>query len=357
MTAVVVLAHGSERSITSCLPALALVEALRGTGRVAQARAAFWKQDPALSRALEAIDEDEVYLLPFFFAEGYFTGQVIPRELGLAQAPPGVRLCAPLGLDPRLVEVALARVAEAAPGLVEAEAALVLVGHGSARSARSRASTLSLAARLRALGRFAEVEAVFTDDEPPVREALGLVKAARVVVVPALASDGYHARETIPADLGLATDPDPGPHAVGGREIYLSRALGSSPRMLEVALSAVEAARGGPLPAAEAERPLRGAAALLGALDGEGRALGEVLARALGPDGWELRHVADRGQEGLAVLAQEALAAWALRGEGGALRAARGGPGLARGWRARGRGAAALGRALDALCPEIFGGL
>ena len=49
-------------------------------------RCAFWKEEPSLRDALFLFDPaeiDDVYVVPNFISEGYFTQTVIPRELEL----------------------------------------------------------------------------------------------------------------------------------------------------------------------------------------------------------------------------------------------------------------------------------
>ena len=47
---------------------------------------AFWKEEPSLRDALFLFDPEsirEVYVVPNFISEGYFTQTVVPRELEL----------------------------------------------------------------------------------------------------------------------------------------------------------------------------------------------------------------------------------------------------------------------------------
>ena len=49
---------------------------------------AFWKEEPSLRQVLHMVDADDIYVVPNFISEGYFTQTVIPRELGLTVPPP-----------------------------------------------------------------------------------------------------------------------------------------------------------------------------------------------------------------------------------------------------------------------------
>ena len=79
----------------------------------------------------------EVYVVPNFISEGYFTQTVIPRELELS-GPITERLngqiwkyCQPVGNHQAMTELLLQRAREVAPGVPEREASLLIVGHGT----------------------------------------------------------------------------------------------------------------------------------------------------------------------------------------------------------------------------------
>ena len=46
-------------------------------------RTAFWKEEPQLHYAFDLVESPEVFAVPVFMADGYFTDRVVPRELGL----------------------------------------------------------------------------------------------------------------------------------------------------------------------------------------------------------------------------------------------------------------------------------
>jgi sirohydrochlorin cobaltochelatase len=85
-----------------------------------------------------------------------------------------------------------------------ADAALVLVGHGSTRYPDAAAPILALAEQIRRRGVVAEVAAVFMKQEPALAAAERLVSAATVYVVPVFAGQGYYTDELIPRGMGLA---------------------------------------------------------------------------------------------------------------------------------------------------------
>jgi len=84
------------------------------------------------------------------------------------------------------------------------DVALLLVGHGSARHPEAVRPIFDLALAVRARGRFAEVAAFFLKASPGPEQALGLVTAPWVVVVPVFAGQGYYTGTLIPKALELA---------------------------------------------------------------------------------------------------------------------------------------------------------
>ena len=82
MTGVVLIAaHGSHLDARSSEPVRRHADALRRSGRFDRVLTGFWKEEPALCRALDGIEAGPVVVVPFFMADGYFTRTVIPREL------------------------------------------------------------------------------------------------------------------------------------------------------------------------------------------------------------------------------------------------------------------------------------
>ena len=103
----------------------------------------------------------DVFVVPNFISEGYFTQTVIPRELEL-DGPVTTRAngqtwiyCEPVGNNPLVTELLLARAHEIAPNAEPTETALLIVAHGtelndnSADSSQTRSGTNSRARRIR----------------------------------------------------------------------------------------------------------------------------------------------------------------------------------------------------------------
>lgn len=270
---VIILGHGTEENPRSAEAARFQARELQAKRLFAAVREAFWKQQPHLQSVLAEVASPLVYVVPLFMAEGYFAARIIPEALGLqAPAQPGrswpkLRIepgrvlvyCAPVGTHPRLAEVALAR----AEGIVRShpfprvpqpsEISLFLAGHGTGRDAQSRRSVEDLAGQIRALGRYARVDAVFLDEEPRIPAVYDLAPTRRIVVVPAFISDGLHTLEDIPVLLGEPARvvkerldsgrfPWRNPTERNGKLVWYTPALGSEPVLQEVILERIREA-------------------------------------------------------------------------------------------------------------------
>lgn len=105
--------------------------------------------------------------------------------------------------------------------------AIILVGHGSARQPDSARPILALAEALRRRGPWTEVAATFMKQEPKLADALALVSAPEVVIVPVFAGKGYYTDVLIPREMGL----DGPVTRKGGRVLRLTQPAGCDPRI------------------------------------------------------------------------------------------------------------------------------
>src|SRR5207302_1911755 len=95
---------------------------IRRRGCFGEVVCAFWKEEPSLRQILYMIESTDIYVVPNFISEGYFTQKIIPRELELdgditVRDGRTIKYCAPVGSHPRMTEVLLHRAAETAPGI------------------------------------------------------------------------------------------------------------------------------------------------------------------------------------------------------------------------------------------------
>ncbi|HEY2046826.1 MAG TPA: CbiX/SirB N-terminal domain-containing protein [Candidatus Udaeobacter sp.] len=215
--ALLIVAHGSTVNPDSSAPTLAHAGEIRRREVFADVECAFWKEEPSLRDALFLFDPEsirEVYVVPNFISEGYFTQTVVPRELELSgritKRSDGQlwRYCEPVGNHPLMTELLLKRARDVAPDAAPTETSLLIVAHGTDLNENSAVAAKREAEKIRARGKYAAVLNVYMEELPLVSDWSKLTETANVVVVPFFISDGLHSYEDIPRLLGI-TDGHP----------------------------------------------------------------------------------------------------------------------------------------------------
>jgi sirohydrochlorin cobaltochelatase len=286
MQALVIVGHGSHLNPGSSEPAYEHADTIRESGAFDEVREAFWKEEPSFRNVLRTLESDEVYVVPLFISEGYFTEQVIPRELRLDDFDPEdwdsdgtdadhvtldaddvektIHYCGPVGTHDSMSDVIVQR-AKSVTGRDEFgdDFGLAVVGHGTERNENSAKAIYYHADRIRDTDTFGEVQAVFMDEDPEVDDVTDFFETEDIVVVPLFVSDGFHTQEDIPEDMGLTDDYRTGydiPSEVDGHRIWYSGAVGTEPLVADVVLERAEDA-GAPVgDAVEAVRERTGGA-------------------------------------------------------------------------------------------------
>src|SRR5881409_3187966 len=211
-SALLIVGHGSTVNPDSSAPTLAHAAEIRRRKVFADVGCAFWKEEPSLRDAIFLFDPEvirEVYVVPNFISEGYFTQTVVPRELELngriTKRSNGQiwKYCEPVGNHPMMTELLLKRASEIAPGVDPAETSLLIVAHGTDLNENSAVAAKREAEKIRATHRYAEVLNVYMEEPPLVSDWASLVQTPNVVVVPFFIADGLHSYEDIPRLLGF----------------------------------------------------------------------------------------------------------------------------------------------------------
>ncbi|MGH9592142.1 MAG: CbiX/SirB N-terminal domain-containing protein, partial [Bryobacteraceae bacterium] len=81
--ALLLLGHGSTVNADSSAPTYQHAEEIGRRELFAEVHVGFWKEEPNFRQALRQTQRRRVYVVPNFISSGYFTEQIIPRELGL----------------------------------------------------------------------------------------------------------------------------------------------------------------------------------------------------------------------------------------------------------------------------------
>jgi sirohydrochlorin cobaltochelatase len=305
--------------------------------------------------------------VPNFISSGYFTEQVIPRELGLAGpvtrlGDQEIVLCDPVGLHPSMTEALLQRAREVVAASPEKiaeparSACLFICGHGTSFNDNSTKIIHEQAAAIRALGLFADCQAVLMEQSPFVADWRTLTACPDVIVVPFFIADGLHSFEDIPVLLGLTPNirekSFTNPHREERRRLWYATAIGTEKFIADVILAQVAQAACA-LPAAGAKNKTASLEIELVQLLKQRSApwrFGQVLIQP----GFELRHIEDAAFDASALRLLESpddLRELARLDDAGNFRPLRAAPNLRRGWLYRAPECAALRLALDYLYP------
>jgi len=190
--ALVLVGHGSTLNAESGAPTYQHADALRARHVFAQVLESFWKLEPSVSGVLRGVFTPRVFVVPLFISEGYFTEEVIPRELGFCTAGqkdfPRVQrrgaqtlyYCGPVGTHESMTAVLLARAREVVERFPAARApaasatTLFIAGHGTGNNENSRQAIECQVQLIRARGEFAAVHAVFMEEEPHIGDCYAL---------------------------------------------------------------------------------------------------------------------------------------------------------------------------------------
>ena len=273
--ALVLIGHGSTLNAESAAPTYQHADELRRRRIFGQVLEAFWKLEPSICGVMRGVFAERVFIVPLFISEGYFTEEVIPRELGFdvqssefkVHGFPHVQqrgsqtlyYCGPVGTHDSMTEVLLARahdiVARSSRGEEETpkNTALFIAGHGTSNNENSRKAIERQVELIRSRQIYAEVYAVFMEEEPRIGECYRLPKARNIVMVPFFISDGLHSFEDIPVMLG---EPEravrerlqrgeptwPNPTERNGKRVWYSPSIGNEAHMADVILERVREA-------------------------------------------------------------------------------------------------------------------
>lgn len=254
-TALVIVGHGSTTNPDSSEPNHLLADSIRNRGIFDEVLCCFWKEEPSMREVLHSVSSKDVYIVPNFISEGYFTQTVIPREFRLdghltRREGMTLRYCEPVGNHPSMTSVLLKRARETAPGIPTEETSLLIVGHGTNLNDNSAQAAKKQVALLSKLGLYAEVLPAYMEEAPLVSDWASMTSQENVVVIPFFISDGLHSYQDIPVLLGIREEVGPAasqstvfksnPHHLRGKNLFYGSAIGTDPTMEKVILDQVE---------------------------------------------------------------------------------------------------------------------
>lgn len=253
-SALIIVGHGSTVNPDSSAPTHEHARTIRERGVFAEVHSCFWKEEPSMREVLRMVESDDIYIVPNFISEGYFTRTIIPREFGL-EGPLTQRdgrmlkYCEPVGNHPQMTEALLKRAREVAPGVPPGQTSLFVVGHGTDLNDNSAKAAKDQVEKINAMGEYAEVISSYMEETPLISDWDKLSTQPHVVVVPFFIADGLHSYEDIPVMLGIeSTVGTPAsqaevfrrnPYDIRSRQLFYASAIGTEPMMAEVILDQV----------------------------------------------------------------------------------------------------------------------
>jgi sirohydrochlorin cobaltochelatase len=247
--------HGSTLNPDSSAPTFQHADEIVRRGLFAEVHCSFWKEEPSLREVLRMVDGDDIYVVPNFISEGYFTETVIPRELELVgpvthQFGKIIKYYEPVGNDPRMVDLLLHRARQVAPNISPKETSLLIVGHGTSLNEKSAEAAQSVAKSIREQGSYAEVSEAYMEEAPFIADWRKNTSQPNVVVVPFFIADGLHSYQDIPVLLGIESAPTAAasqqevfrrnPYHLDGRALYYASAVGTEPLMADIILDTID---------------------------------------------------------------------------------------------------------------------
>jgi sirohydrochlorin cobaltochelatase len=257
-SALLIAGHGSTVNADSSAPTFDHAAEIARRGVFGEVYSAFWKEEPSLRQVLHMIDSDDIYVVPNFISEGYFTRTVIPRELELTgpvtrRDGRTIKYCEPVGNHPRMTELLLHRAAEIATGVPPEKTSRFIVGHGTDLNENSAVAAKREVQNIASLGLYAEVLNAYMEEEPLIAKWDQYASQPNVVVVPFFIADGLHSYEDIPVLLGFAAKSGGAasathqeifrhnPYHLRGRSLYYASAIGTEPLFADLILEQVAA--------------------------------------------------------------------------------------------------------------------
>lgn len=151
---------------------------------------------PAIDSAIAKLAVRNIIVYPLFMSDGHFGQTVLERlveETRDTRPDVSITMLPPLGLDPGLADLVVAKAASAATsfGVPLDDVVLVLLAHGSTRVRASAAAAERTAEHALAHRLFADVRVALLDEAPSLQTIVSGIKGP-VAVAGLFSGDGLH---------------------------------------------------------------------------------------------------------------------------------------------------------------------
>lgn len=272
----ILVGHGSTLNADSAAPTYQHADEIRRRGIFGRVLECFWKQEPSIAGVLRGAFTPRVFVVPLFISEGYFTEEVIPRELGFQRQDSNhyqrvqkfgsqtVFYSRPIGTHSSMTGIILRRAANVVQEHpfprppAPLETSLFIAGHGTGLNENSRKAIEQQVEQIQRMKQYAAVQPLFMEEDPRISACYELSRTRHIVVVPFFISDGLHSFEDIPVMLGepkelverrlrdgLPTWRNPTERK--GKLVWYSASVGDEPHIPDVILERVREMAGLPV--------------------------------------------------------------------------------------------------------------
>ena len=244
--ALIIPGHGATGNRQSSQATRSLVDEIKEQGIFAEVYAAFWKEEPHYREVFEMVSCADVYVVPHFISEGYFTREVIPREFelnGRVTQRDGfcIHYCDPVGSHPGMTDLLLRRAREVAVGVDPAKVSLLVLGHGTGRNVDSAKAVCEQVEKIQnGDDGFGEVSGVYLEESPRLSDWYQVTRFENVVVLPYFIAEGLHFSRDLPKMLGVDGETTGQPYTIRSRKVYCALPVGDDPAMADMVIGQVK---------------------------------------------------------------------------------------------------------------------
>jgi hydroxymethylbilane synthase len=203
---VILAAHGAGDGSLANRRVLDLANAVRRARPELEVIPAFQLGSPQFRESIDLLTSAHATVVPLMTSEGYFFRERLPAELhrSIRHAEVRITITPPIGAMQRLREGMISRVEELV-NTMTTDVCVIVVGHGTRRSATSGNATRDMAFRMAEVLPKVQVLAAFLDEPPLLEEIIGAVTAGTIVIAPFLVGGGNHAGDDIANRISGAT--------------------------------------------------------------------------------------------------------------------------------------------------------
>lgn len=189
---------------------------------------------PGIADLVGVVQGREVGVLPLMLSDGYFSGEHLRSQFnGAGISLQAVRFARAVGTGQEVQAQGIVAVRNAAAMVKDqASVGVIVVGHGTCRSATSGATTHALAEALRTALPRAFVQPAFLDQDPLLEDVAKGALAKHTIVLPFLVGGGDHASVDVPERLCIAqerADATGWRTRIDGLRFHILRPIGEQP--------------------------------------------------------------------------------------------------------------------------------